>query len=518
MPGRNKIITAMEIIILIIIAMLYTELARAHARFVLDSATPPRSYSDGIKTGPCGNIPRTQNPATFDAGQQITVEWEETINHPGYFRVAFSPEGDLGFDDNVLYQADDNQDDLNVPHFYSAAVTLPNEACENCTLQLIQYMTDRNPPTLYYSCADIRLVANTPPQDVQNLVAASGINEVSIVWQYPAAGELEVLILQSTSAIAGAPVSGQAYQAGDPIDSANVVYVGNASQYVETGLAAGQTYHYKVFVFDADYRYSPGIEVQQTVAPAVDDTLPPLPVQNFTATVINNTVELSWQNPVEDFYKVLVIWDTNPIVTDPIANTRYDQGDDIGTARVLFNGLGSTAIITDLTAGLTYHFKIFAHDASFNYASGVGASVFLPAGGVNQAPQLSLAISQNGSPVARIYQDRGPVTMTVLINDDSDVSQATISWGGTDSRLVDTDTLSNTLTFDPSMLPLGTYTVHIAVADNGNPPQTGTLSINVEVAGGYSDDTAGAGSVGHVGLLLFLLLLQRFYASRTRRL
>jgi hypothetical protein len=270
-------------------------------------------------------------------------------------------------------------------------------------------------------------------------------------------------------------------------------------------------------VFDAGYRYSPGIEVQQSAAQAGDDTLPPQPVQDFTATLVNNTVELSWQNPVDDFYKVLVVWDTNPIVTDPIADTRYDQGDEIGTAHVLFNGLGSTAVITDLTAGLTYYFKIFSHDASFNYAAGVDASAFLPAGGVNQAPQLSLAISQNGSPVARIYQDRGPVTMTVLINDDSDISQATISWGGTDSRLVDTDALTSTLTFDPSMLPLGIYTVHIAVADNGNPSQTGTLSINVEVAGPYSDDTAGAGSVGHAGLLLFLLLLQRFYSLRTRR-
>ena len=517
MLGRNKLIAAIEIIILIIIAMLYTEMARAHARFAVDGITPPRSDSDGIKTGPCGNIPRSLNPATFTAGQQITVEWEETINHPGNFRIAFSPANDQGFDDNVLYQVNDNQDDANLPHYYSATITLPNQACEGCTLQLIQYMTERTPPTLYYSCADIRLVEDVPPADVRNLIAGNGDNEVSLAWQYPAAGELQVLILQGASTIGVAPERGQVYQAGDIIDSANVVYVGNATQYITTGLPAGQTYHFKVFIFNPDFRYSPGVEIQQTVVDVADDTVAPQAVQNFAAVAVNDAVELSWQNPVDDFYKVLIVWDTNPISTDPIANIRYDQGDEIGTASVLFNGLGSTATITSLTAGQNYYFKIFSHDASFNYAAGTEASVFMPAGAVNQKPQLSLAISQNGSPVVSIYQNRGMVTMTVTIEDDNDVSQATISWGGTDSRLVDSDALPNTLTFDPSLLPPDMYPVQVTVADNGNPPEFSTMSLAIEVMSANNNDGMGAGSVGHMGLLLFLLLLQRFYSAHTRR-
>ncbi|WP_455208858.1 SCE4755 family polysaccharide monooxygenase-like protein [Kaarinaea lacus] len=515
MPGWDKAITAIQIIVLIIIAMLYTEMARAHARFVVDSVTPPRSISDGIKTGPCGNFPRSQNPTTFDAGQQITVEWEETVNHPGYFRIAFSPANDQGFEDNVLYQVDDTQDDQNVPHNYSATITLPDTACEDCSLQLIQYMTERDPPTLYYSCADIRLVANIVPLDVQNLVAGNGNNEVSIAWQYPVSDGLQVLILQSSTAITSNPTSGQAYQFGDLVDSTTVAYVGNASQYVATGLTAGQTYYYKVFVFDQEYRYSPGIEVQQSVAEEVNDTQAPAPVQNFSAVAVNDTAELSWQNPVDDFYKVIVVWDTAPIITDPIASTRYDINDEIGTARVLFAGLGNMATIGNLNAGETYYFKIFSHDASFNYASGVESSVFLP---INQIPQLSLALNQNSSPVAKVYQDRGPVTITVIIEDDNDVSQATISWGGTDSRLADTDALPDTLTFDPSVLPLGSYMVNVAVADNGNPPETGTLNMAIEVVSMDNDGSMGAGSVGHMGLLLFLLLLQRYYSSRTRKI
>ncbi|WP_455365333.1 SCE4755 family polysaccharide monooxygenase-like protein [Kaarinaea lacus] len=520
MPGwSKKIIAAIEVIVLIIIAMFYTEMARAHARFALDGEVPPRSTSAGIKTGPCGDIPRSQNPTTLTAGQQITMEWEETIDHPGSYRIAFSPANDEGFDDNVLYDAIDTQDGGNLPHRYSTTITLPNMVCETCSLQLIQTMTDRNPPTMYYSCADIRLVADVPPQDVQNLTAASGNNEVSIAWDYPDSNNLEVLVLQSTSVITASPAEGQAYQVNDIIDSSSVVYTGASSQYVATGLTVDQTYHFKVFVLDQQLRYSPGVEVQQTISDNSNDTIAPAPVQNFTATAEGDTMRLSWENPADDFYKVVIVWDTISIDTDPIANMRYNIGDEVGTSSVVFNGLGNSASIAGLSPGQTYYFKIFAHDANFNYSSGVEASEFLPADGVvNQQPELSLTLSQNGMPVTTVYQDRGPVTMTVMITDDNDPEQATISWGGTDTRLEDTDALPNTLTFDPSVLSVGSYRVQVTVADNGNPPQSATANVSIEILSAYDDDSSGAGSVGHIGLLLFLLLLQRYYSWRTRRI
>src|SRR5690606_18874851 len=50
---------------------------------------------------------------------------------------------------------------------YSAEVTLPNLACDNCTLQLIQNMGERTPtmmaPTahLYFRCADLVLTGGS---------------------------------------------------------------------------------------------------------------------------------------------------------------------------------------------------------------------------------------------------------------------------------------------------------------------------------------------------------------------
>ncbi len=139
-----------------------SEAAFAHSRWKTDSTVlVPRSTSSGLKTGPCGGVPRTATPKVFSPGQVIEVEWEETINHPGSFRIAFSPADDLGFDDHVLYSvADMLGAETPMPHFYKATITLPMQACASCTLQLIQIMTDTMPPSNYYSCADIQLVAD----------------------------------------------------------------------------------------------------------------------------------------------------------------------------------------------------------------------------------------------------------------------------------------------------------------------------------------------------------------------
>lgn len=137
----------------------------AHARLNPSKTLKPRSADSNLKSGPCGNVAPTTTRTTYAPGEMVTIEWEETINHPGWYRIAFSPSGDTGFDANVLKDnITDTQNgsvtysDPSTFHKYSTTVTLPETLCESCTLQLIQVMTDRNPPTNYYSCADIRIV------------------------------------------------------------------------------------------------------------------------------------------------------------------------------------------------------------------------------------------------------------------------------------------------------------------------------------------------------------------------
>lgn len=150
-------------------------LAFGHARLIEPA---PRNAGSGIKTGPCGNIPRTNNPRVLVAGSQLTVRWEETINHPGRYYISFSASGDQGFEQNRLATVVDTQDmpiGTGPNHQYSTVINIPDTPCTDCTLQLIQSM-EENPlaPTLYYSCADIRIVALNPNDNLVDYSSQSG--------------------------------------------------------------------------------------------------------------------------------------------------------------------------------------------------------------------------------------------------------------------------------------------------------------------------------------------------------
>ena len=144
-------------------------LALGHTRIKPGSSLEPRSDNSGIKSGPCGSDPQMafEDRTVLTPGETITVEWEETIYHPGNFRWAFSPGNTNAFDDNIL--VDDIPSDggpgptLGDPaswNQFSTQITVPDVECDDCVIQLIQVMTDRNPPTLYFSCADVRIRTN----------------------------------------------------------------------------------------------------------------------------------------------------------------------------------------------------------------------------------------------------------------------------------------------------------------------------------------------------------------------
>jgi len=154
----------------------------------VDLSVPnPRAHGEtegNLKSGPCGQTTngRTANVNVFAPGETITVTWNEYIDHPAYYRVAFDDDGDDGFvmrsdgqtnptaDDPEAMEAALNMDaeilaivteeNDTTPgtstDIRSVDITFPNVTCENCTLQLIQYMYN-NPAQGYFQCADIAL-------------------------------------------------------------------------------------------------------------------------------------------------------------------------------------------------------------------------------------------------------------------------------------------------------------------------------------------------------------------------
>ena len=135
---------------------------------------PEQRPGTAQKDEPCGETGglRSDNVAVYEPGETITVQWEETIGHPGYYRISFDADGtdftippaieDTSLDENVLVDLiTDIQPGLNS---YEQEITFPNMECENCTLQVIQVMTDKLPYTtdaasddIYFRCADIAL-------------------------------------------------------------------------------------------------------------------------------------------------------------------------------------------------------------------------------------------------------------------------------------------------------------------------------------------------------------------------
>jgi hypothetical protein len=167
--------------ITLLLAVVGLSPAEAHAH--LDLVSPTSRYGpDVLKTGPCGitgGERMEENVTYYEPGQTIEVRWDEYIDHPGHYRIAFDDDGDDDFvDPGAMMELDSNHtvlldgitDKGPGERVYVAMVTLPNITCDNCTLQVIQVMYDKQPYTtpgndIYYQCADLVLRAGAGPPD-----------------------------------------------------------------------------------------------------------------------------------------------------------------------------------------------------------------------------------------------------------------------------------------------------------------------------------------------------------------
>jgi hypothetical protein len=148
---------------------------------------PTSRYGDHVlKDGPCGIAggARSEPVTVLSPGAQIEVVWDEYVDHPGHFRIAFDADGDDDFIDppclsgctthapeiarysngSVLLDGIADTPDGGESR---ALVTLPDVECEHCTLQVIQVMYDKPPYVtpgndIYYQCADLMLRRAAP--------------------------------------------------------------------------------------------------------------------------------------------------------------------------------------------------------------------------------------------------------------------------------------------------------------------------------------------------------------------
>jgi hypothetical protein len=136
------------------------------------------------KTGPCGDEGTAATTGTvtpFAPGETITITLDETIFHPGHYRVSLAvldrselpaeppvTPGDTPcgtgpimappvfpvLADGALLHTDP------FANSQSIQVTLPSDVtCTHCTLQVLEFMSNHSAPCFYHHCADISIVA-----------------------------------------------------------------------------------------------------------------------------------------------------------------------------------------------------------------------------------------------------------------------------------------------------------------------------------------------------------------------
>ena len=181
-----------------------TPAAEAHFR-LLEPASwiEENNLGDPQKAGPCGGVsadPQRNTPANpgkptnavtrISGGQKLKIKVQETVMHPGYYRVALSVNGrdDLPKDPEVITKKTERGDwsvsgkivyppaapviaDGLFQHTggrpgmeWEAEIEVPNINCAKCTLQIIQFMADhglnRDGDYSYHHCADLNIRAD----------------------------------------------------------------------------------------------------------------------------------------------------------------------------------------------------------------------------------------------------------------------------------------------------------------------------------------------------------------------
>lgn len=170
-----------------LVALAVPSVAQAHFTLMSPAAVyEQNAVGDPQKAPPCGDdgsAVATGDITTYQAGETITVTIDETVYHPGHYRIALAvndpselPEeppvtpgttacGSAPIDPNPQFPvlADgvfEHQSQLDGPQ--SIDITLPDDiSCTNCTLQIIQFMSNHglnNPGGCYYHhCATIAI-------------------------------------------------------------------------------------------------------------------------------------------------------------------------------------------------------------------------------------------------------------------------------------------------------------------------------------------------------------------------
>ncbi|MDF3072206.1 MAG: hypothetical protein K0R38_7807 [Polyangiaceae bacterium] len=164
----------------------------ASAHFDLIEPKPSDKSTDGGKGAPpCGPAADSGIVTAVTGGSELTISVNETISHPGFYRIALALKDRSELpEDNVVRDKDGKvlmpltgpgssatADFQATPKFpvladnlwphtngtvkmFTHKLTLPNVNCDKCTLQVIEFMAQHGPDYFYRHCADLKITAD----------------------------------------------------------------------------------------------------------------------------------------------------------------------------------------------------------------------------------------------------------------------------------------------------------------------------------------------------------------------
>jgi hypothetical protein len=135
-----------------------------------------------------------------------------------------------------------------------------------------------------------------------------------------------------------------------------LVYSGSGTNVTVTGLTSGLNYTFSAFTYKntVSTKWSSGTSVSQTI------TLPDVTLANASAE--NEQINIGWTNPVAGCYdEIMVVANTGAVSFTPTGDgTAYTANPSYTSSnQVVYKGLSTGLVVTNLTNGTNYCFRIF---------------------------------------------------------------------------------------------------------------------------------------------------------------
>src|SRR2546422_5947538 len=219
-------------------------------------------------------------------------------------------------------------------------------------------------------------IDNQSPGVVTSASATPGTGQVTVSWANPGGDFSNVVILRNTATISDVPTEGTAPAVDSSVGSSVVRHILSTSPLVDTGLAAGALYFYRIFAKDSSGNYSAtGVEVSAATNPAVT-------VGETSAGVENDAQSsLSFLHTTSGTNRLLVVGVTQKNSPPRSVSTVTDAGQAMTSAGSAVNASGAGAHIYYLVAPPTGLNTVVATLSGSASGMSVGAVTFT---GVNQ--------------------------------------------------------------------------------------------------------------------------------------